>query len=269
MHDNIIPRIANLGLFDFKLKYGSILISERRCVNSYEIELPMIDGGFSYIDNEIYPIEANRVICAKPGQWRRTEAPFVCKYIHIIPNDGEVCNILKTLPNSISLKNTDMICTLFDEIIQEYTKSAHNLSLMLYAKFLTLISELQLNCLNNTTVIKGRKVDVHAVEIAIDYINKNYIYKITLNDLSEIAHLSPIYFRQLFFDSTGMTPYSYILDKRVEKAKQLLALSNIPISNVAIDSGFTDQAYMGKVFKQITGYTPLKYRKTQNESYFK
>ncbi len=270
MNNNIIPQIANIGLFDFRLKYGSMPISELRCVNSYEIELPVTNGGFSYINNEVYPIETNRIICAKPGQWRKTKAPFVCQYIRIIPNNGEICNILKTLPDSVILENANAVCTLFNEIIQEYTNSSHNFSLMLYAKLLMLISELQFNCINSkTTVAKGRKVNMQAVEIAIDYINENYMCKITLNDLSNLVHLSPIYFRQLFYDSTGMTPYDYILDKRIEKAKELLTMSNMPIVDIAINCGFTVQAYMGKVFRQITGYTPFKYRKMQNESYFK
>ncbi len=268
MGRDIIPQITNLGLFDFKLKYGSAQHSERRCVNSFEIELPTAEGGLSYIDDRVYPIEADRVICAKPGQWRRTRAPFICQYIHIIPDDSEVCDILKNIPDTVKLENDSVVRSLLDEIIIEYTRSAHNFNLILYAKFLTLINELHLcSTTNDITVVKGRKVDIKAVEDAVNFINANYMNKITLDSLSRLTHISPIYFRQLFFDTTGMTPYDYVLDKRIEKAKQLLAVTNIPIADIATSCGFTDHAYMGKVFKQITGYTPLRYRKMQNEIY--
>ncbi len=263
-----VPKITNLGLFDFKLRYGSLANSERRIVRSFEIEMPVNNGGLSYINDVVYPIEKDRLICAKPGQWRKTKAPFSCLYIHILPNNGEICKILTQLPDTIKLENSDALRSLFEEIIAEHTRTAHGFSLLFYAKFLALVHELQSKAnTDSRPKFKGREVDVKAVEISVNYINENYMNKITLADLAAKAHLSPIYFHKLFFDSTGMTPYDYILDKRIEKAKQLLAITKIPIADIAVCCGFTDQAYLGKVFKAVTGTTPLKFRKGVNELY--
>ncbi len=263
-----IPKITNIGLFDFKLKYGQAQYSEGRRVNAFEIELPISDGGLSYINNNIYPIEKNRVIYAKPGDFRKTKAPFVCQYIHLIPTEGKICEILEKLPDTIKLSDDSKIPSLFGEIIAEYARSGHNFTLPLYEKLLKLIDELsQAGKSSIKSSIKGNRVDIKAVERGVDFINENYMRRLTLKEIAEAAHLSPIYFHKLFFDTVGMTPYEYVLDKRVEKAKALLALTDISISDIAVSVGFTDQAYMGKMFKEKTGMTPLKYRKMQNEIY--
>lgn len=263
-----IPRIINLGLFDFKLKYGAASCSERRLVRAFEIELPVDNGGLSYIDTSVYPIENDRIICAKPGQWRKTKAPFNCMYIHVLPNDGEICKILTSLPDTIKLENSDAFRALFYEIITEYTRNSHSFNLLLYSKFLALIHELHTKSnIDAPPTVRGREVAVKAIEEVINYIDENYMNKITLSDLAEMSHFSPIYFHKLFYDTTGVTPYNYILDKRIEKAKQLLSITNIPISDIAACCGFTDQAYFGKVFKTATGTTPLKFRKQMNEMY--
>ena len=138
----------------------------------------------------------------------------------------------------------------------------------MYSKFLALINELHTR--SNTIThpkVKGREISVKAIEVAINYIDKNYMNKITLSDLAEMSHFSPIYFHKLFYDTTGVTPYDYVLDKRIEEAKQLLSITNIPISDIAVCCGYADQSYFGKVFKTATGKTPLRFRKQMNELY--
>lgn len=264
----IVPQILNLGLYDFKLSHGSVQISDYRTVKTIEIELPIENGGFSYIDDGIYPVENNMLICAKPGQRRKTKAPFSCLYMHIIPDEGYICNRLYSLPDIIKLENKDFFVSLFNEIISAYNKNSDNSSILLQAKIMMLIySILQIVEKEKNPFSKLNNANAKSVETAVRYINKNYMNKITLNDLSKIVHLSPYYFHKVFCDATGATPYDYILDKRIQKAKQMLSYTNLPIADIASNCGFTDQAYFGKMFKSKTGQTPLKFRKTINEQY--
>ncbi len=263
-----IPQITAIGLFDFKLKYGQSQYSKWRKVNSFEIELPVSGGGVSYINNECYPIEKNRMICAKPGQCRRTKAPFVCQYIHLIPAEGKISRVLESLPNTVILGENSKVPAIFDEIIAEYARSGHDFNISLYEKLLKLIAELEKHInKSHEKQKKGQPSCTNAVGVAVDFINDNYMRRLTLKDIADAAHLSPIYFHKLFFDTVGVTPYEYLLTKRVATAKKLLALTDIPLADIAVSVGFTDHAYMGKMFKKKTGYTPLQYRKMQNEFY--
>ena len=90
--------------------------------------------------------------------------------------------------------------------------------------------------------------------------NDNFTYEITLNDIAEAVHLSPIYLRELFISEMGMSPHNYILNKRIKKAKELLIINLSSISEIATLSGFSSQSYFDYVFKKHTGMTPKQFR---------
>ena len=101
----------------------------------------------------------------------------------------------------------------------------------------------------------------------MNYIDLNYTMNITPDDISKAASLSPSHLHKLFSESLGMTPFEYMINRRIKKSMQLLTITNYSISEIASSCGFTDQSYFGKIFKAKTGYTPLNYRKKSNDSY--
>lgn len=103
----------------------------------------------------------------------------------------------------------------------------------------------------------------HKLKLATDYINDNLGHNIKLIDLANLLDLSQYYFSHLFRESTGLSPYRYIIRQRVEKAKRLLKHSNLPIVDIAQSCGFNSQSQMTQHFRKQTGMTPKKYRDTQ------
>lgn len=100
---------------------------------------------------------------------------------------------------------------------------------------------------------------------AIEYINKNYMSKITLEDVASYVHLSPPYFSKLFKDETRKNFNVYLNNVRIEMGKKLLLDESIPLVDVSILIGFEDQSYFSRVFKKITGVTPGKFRKSRGQ----
>lgn len=92
-----------------------------------------------------------------------------------------------------------------------------------------------------------------------DYINEHLHQEIKLIELAAIAQMSVYYFLRLFNQSMGVTPYQYILQRRVEKAKYLLQHSKLSIAEVAANVGFCDQSHLTRYFKRIVGVTPKKF----------
>ena len=95
---------------------------------------------------------------------------------------------------------------------------------------------------------------------AISHINKYFYKPITLQELADIAALSPYYFSRVFARETGMTPHKYLISTRMANAKFLLKTSLMSVKEVAFHSGFSDESGFCTAFKKQEGMTPKEYR---------
>lgn len=95
----------------------------------------------------------------------------------------------------------------------------------------------------------------------LDYIHAHLDQNIQIADLAKVLGMSRYYFSRLFRQSMGITPYQYVIQQRVERAKRLLRQQReLPISEIALHCGFTHQSHMAKYFRQLTRMTPKAYR---------
>lgn len=95
---------------------------------------------------------------------------------------------------------------------------------------------------------------------ATTYINDNATEPISVEILSQVAGMSPFHFSRKFKAITGVSPHQYIMLKRIERSKALLAASERPIAHIAIECGFSSQAHFSVTFKNRVGLTPRRYR---------
>ncbi len=102
-----------------------------------------------------------------------------------------------------------------------------------------------------------------AVQRTKAHLAANLTKKVSLDTLSEVAHLSRYHLLRVFQDATGLPPHAYQNQLRVDLGKKLLA-DGMAISRAAVEAGFVDQSHFSRVFKQYTGATPRQYQKTTN-----
>ena len=93
------------------------------------------------------------------------------------------------------------------------------------------------------------------------YIDNNIHTNITIHKISSYTNISKSVLYNLFHENYGLTVKDYINEKRVKKAKHLLLSTDLSIESISQMSGFSGVSYFGKIFKQKTGKSPLKYRK--------
>ena len=105
-----------------------------------------------------------------------------------------------------------------------------------------------------------RRVVKPGVAEVLDYIDQNIDGRLTLPKLAEVARLSVFAFVRSFKTSTGLPPHRYILRRRVERAKLLLADAALSIADVALRCGFGDQSAFTTTFRRLTYQTPSAYR---------
>jgi len=93
-----------------------------------------------------------------------------------------------------------------------------------------------------------------------EYIESNLNREIYLQEIADIAALSPYHFSRAFSRSIGISPLRYVWRRRVERAKVLLRNKDIPLAILALECGFSSQSHFTTVFKRETGMTPAQYR---------
>ena len=99
-----------------------------------------------------------------------------------------------------------------------------------------------------------------------EYINEHVTQSIKLQDLAAYVGITQFHFSRLFKQSTGMSPHQYVMQQRIERAKQLLKKADMSIADIALNCGFSSQSHLGKYFRAMTGMTPRKYRQEQKLS---
>jgi transcriptional regulator GlxA family with amidase domain len=82
-------------------------------------------------------------------------------------------------------------------------------------------------------------------------------------DLAKIAGLSVGHFSRRFKGSFGVSPRVYVIRSRLERAKTLMRLTGSSLCQIALESGFADQAHMSRLFLAIVGSTPTRWRRGQ------
>lgn len=99
------------------------------------------------------------------------------------------------------------------------------------------------------------------IKETINYINEHLYEKIELDDLAKITNWKKHHFIRTFTKFMGITPYKYILNRKVEKAKVFLLDENLQISSIAFELGFQSYSNFVNAFKKITETTPESFRK--------
>jgi len=93
-----------------------------------------------------------------------------------------------------------------------------------------------------------------------EYIEANLSDEITLADLAALAGVSSTHFCRAFHKSTGIASHQYMIRRRVERAKELLAKRELPIVEIALAVGFGNQSHMTTHFRRVVGTTPWRFR---------
>ena len=136
----------------------------------------------------------------------------------------------------------------------------------------TLYVQLLIQCLavhlirNHSTLCPGNnKLDQsytdYRIQKARDYIHTSLDQEITLSDLENLLGISQYHFIRLFKSAVGIPPYQYILQQRIKAAKRLLlAQTNLSITDVAMQCGFSSSSHFSRSFQKLVGISPRVYR---------
>ncbi len=180
-------------------------------------------------------------------------------------------NLLRYVASEIAGKPKDIPCfqqgVIYDS---DLAKTIHHLHLMLEqpniskltqeSQIFEMLKQLILRHADDQPMLQTVSKEHQAVRRAREYIEAHYAENISLEQLTQIAYLSPFHLVRIFHDEIGLPPHAYLTQVRINRAKTLLS-QGWPITEVAFEVGFVDQSHLTRRFKRILGMTPAQYRK--------
>ncbi len=144
-------------------------------------------------------------------------------------------------------------------MLEEITKKEEN-----YEAVCQNLLEVILLCMlrnNNLSIIQSSNILLNRECAQIkNYLDANYAENITLDTLASFSHMNKYYIGHAFTKYMGVSPITYLLQKRIEEGKSLLSSTSHSISQIATSLGFSSQSYFSQAFKKATGKTPIQYR---------
>ena len=260
-----LPQIVSVGVYNSQLVHKTA-VSPNRKTTMFELELPLDDNAVSYIDGEQCRSSPSTVICAKPGQMRHSRLPYKCYYVHMIVTQGRLLEKLMQLPNFVEFSNPGPVTELFRSMCSHYTGHTLENDMLVHSDLLRLI------CLLLKQAPPGkchamRSNNHKVIESTLQYISGHLNEELTLEALAEKASFSPVYFHKLFRTSTGKTLHRYIEEQRIRRSVDLLVTTDLTLSRIAYECGFSSQSYFSYAFKRSMGVTPRAYAKKIAASY--
>lgn len=253
-----------------------------RRVRDYELEYFFDSEGSMYIDGELFPIQKGDIVFRRPGQSTQGIMPYSCYFISfnmtnslpVYDNWYVSCDwerteakfqtyysnpILDNIPTIFHIRNEDIYYSLFDMVYKAYLNPVPGNELPMKSCVLNILYHLYQDTCNpvNTMLLSpyGK-----AIRKTMEYINENIHQKLSLNQLSDIAGLSPNYFHKIFTEVMKITPNEYITTTRLSKAKDLLLRTNLPVYLIADQCGFNNVSYFSSLFKKSFHLAPLDFR---------
>lgn len=202
----------------------------------------------------------------------RTKGRFGCTTAHVaIPRVRAVAealgdrNLIESIPCRFGISDALLSATM-EALAREIETPAECGSLLAEH----LMDALIIHVLRGGRSLPMRRVpgglSPSALSRVCDRIEAGLASAISVSELASEVQLSPFHFSRAFKNATGRAPHRYLTERRIERAKLLLLHGDMPITRVALESGFTSQQHFTGTFRRFTGSPPAAYRRLQGGS---
>ena len=246
----------------------------KRMVYDYELEYYTgCDGGI-IIDGNMTRFQPGEINIRKPGQIVQGVPPYECYIICVDLMGNSSRNpgysfgsaeeaqerydnpLISSLPDRLKVSKPDLVEGLFESILQNQLSKNDLAEFRVRSSLYFLFSEI-------FTEISDQKLSgsTYAIRKAVEKIRKCYFEHLSVDEIAKEVGMSKAFFHRRFSAETATTPGNMITSLRIEKAKNLLSITTIPIGEVGAACGYDDGVFFSRIFKAKTGMTPSAYRK--------
>lgn len=191
---------------------------------------------------------------SEPGGWKNALKEWIDSVRRERPNSEELVGGMLRL-----LRDTAAMLARDDEKLKQDLHIGEPLQQVMFFSEFALCTESAMKAMEKLYQSSIERAD--PIEMAMDYVRRNYQEPITLTDVAEMTHLSPNYFSTLFRKRTNMRFMEYVLKVRLEKASDMLANTEMYVYEIANACGYEDVRYFVRVYQKAYGITPANFRR--------
>jgi len=292
-----LDSLPNITCFGF-VSYKEPWIHFKRNIDEYIVyiiangELYIKEGDYNYV------LKKNGFLLLQPNQVHIGFKKACCDYYFIHFKQNELPNLKKSrdeiLNEILKVRSESLMSdptTYFDDFysmcylpkhfhitdksvsshfmyslkksLEEYNKRSEHYRIVFSCKFIEILISISKEYIA-TEIEKQPSTysrDYLKVDSIQNYINSNYTNKINSCDIEQAFNFNYDYLNRIFHRMTGHTILNYLTIVRINKAKELIEQTTSKMSEITLAVGINDAYYFSKVFKKVTGLSPLEYRK--------
>lgn len=238
--------------------------------NAIEIIMPLTNPFTAVCDGKVFDLKERDILIipagtlhtlkAQPG--RRLIMLFDNRSISTNPALYDLYSVLKSpllINDEFDEELRSSLGNLIKEIYTLYSNFSVVTEVYIYIKLLTLLARIKENQINAVKYDDEKYLEKFGT--IIKYIEQNYMYNITLDDLAKMAGYSKYHFSRIFKKYSRTTFISFLNHRRIKAAEMLLLDENISVTEAAMQVGFSSLTTFNRVFREIKGCTPTEFRK--------
>lgn len=279
LYDSLGKQVLNLGETFIDNTYNAV----SHIHHTLEISFVKAGKGIYYVSNRSYDLRAGDVMIISNTEYHHIAVEnndyLINAVIHFEPefvwntlnNDMDYKFLRMFYEKSDKFSNrldrenpvTNEIYSLLLGIEREFLEKNLAYELMIKTKLLNIFANI-VRYYDYTSNIKPNIIlhkDMNDMNKVLNFIDANLSNDIKLDDLADIACMSPNYFSAMFKKFNGLSPFEYISSKRVQLAIEYIKTTPKNITDIAMMCGFNTSANFNKTFKKATGNSPSYYRK--------
>jgi AraC-like DNA-binding protein len=266
------------GTFSLSVKksLGHYNMSGNHFHHYYEVYYLYAGQRHYFIKDRTFPVQKGDLIFIGPYDLHKTSdagVPDHERFLLYFTRDfllpsGQSAGVLNLLFQSgnpvltLSLPGRTMVEELLQKMAQETLQKNTGFELALQAYlFQLLVLAARFKEQYRTDSFRHLSPVHRKISEIVQYINGHYQEDLTLAVLADHFYISPFYLSRIFKEATGFTFIEYLNSVRIKEAQKLLKDTRWKVITVAEKVGFGNIAHFGRVFKSLTGQTPLQYRK--------
>ena len=250
-------------------RYGGDWHSVPHTHNHMELFFIVGGRGQFLIENQLYPVDVNNLVIINPNVVH-TEVSLNAQPLEYIVlgvagiqlansdtsngqfsildhfESAEISGCLRNILREMEQKNTG-----YEDVCQAYMEIL--IIRLMRSTALAVPSESQMLSVNHQCAVVRRYIDLHFKEA------------LTLEQLAEEGHMNKFYLSHAFKREFGVSPINYMISKRIEESKYLLAETDLSMTQIAQLLGFSSLSYFSQVFRRTQSVTPMEYRQSQRQ----